>query len=624
MTFVVTQNCIRCQYQDCVEVCPVDCFHVTPLMLVIDPDECIDCTLCEPECPSEAIHSEEDLPLGQEMFLQINADYAKSFPVINEKKQAPKDADQWKNLPNKIALLGRETDDPASELRKYSELKAAASIDDATWSRVMADQDILARSILVSRDDMRAHPERMHRAVHDPDTTIRIIALQHGSALAASDYDCLVKDSVSGVRLSVIEHHLNHVGPGHVAALLQDPEEQLRIRVIRNERFIPTEHQFVAAMTHGTASEAHAMTTRLTPKIAAALLDHPLGTLRAAAYGLEALDLDMDRIEKGLCDPDLSVRRAVLNRPQFRPTLSQFQRILSEGSPALVQLAARNAAPDCLRWAMKEAETDMVAVVLAAASRISEAILTQALLDPRPAIAKAVVSHHAAGIAKLASSVGFKIRNAALRRDYLKLVGIDHLGADEVETALTDSAALVRRLVVHGRTSSLTSEQINRCVSDKSAEVREAMVKRPDFIPTPAQYRRLAKDTSETIRAVLKDRFLQTSAGIANRRAVQRQRLAAPDRKLTAILKEIKLHPTWTRRKYALRDQLNELLNRLGYVFFEERTYEYSAWNLGETSFVVLPLDKRGALRAMAGYRTHVVCLGSGDHGRRLYAAKAL
>jgi NAD-dependent dihydropyrimidine dehydrogenase PreA subunit len=65
MTFVVTENCIKCKYMDCVEVCPVDCFHEGPNFLVIDPDECIDCTLCEPECPAEAIFSEDEVPAGR-------------------------------------------------------------------------------------------------------------------------------------------------------------------------------------------------------------------------------------------------------------------------------------------------------------------------------------------------------------------------------------------------------------------------------------------------------------------------------------------------------------------------------------------------------------------------------
>jgi ferredoxin len=107
MTFVVTESCIKCKYMDCVEVCPVDCFHEGPNFLVIDPDECIDCTLCEPECPVEAIFSEEEIPKGQEEFLALNAELAKAWPVITEKKPAPADADAWKDKPDKRPLLER-------------------------------------------------------------------------------------------------------------------------------------------------------------------------------------------------------------------------------------------------------------------------------------------------------------------------------------------------------------------------------------------------------------------------------------------------------------------------------------------------------------------------------------
>ncbi len=107
MTFVVTENCIKCKYMDCVEVCPVDCFHEGPNFLVIDPDECIDCTLCEPECPAEAIYSEEDLPAGQEQFKQINAELSKKWPVITEKGEPPADADEWKGVEGKLSKLER-------------------------------------------------------------------------------------------------------------------------------------------------------------------------------------------------------------------------------------------------------------------------------------------------------------------------------------------------------------------------------------------------------------------------------------------------------------------------------------------------------------------------------------
>ena len=107
MPFIVTDSCIRCKYTDCVEVCPVDCFHEGPNMLVIDPDECIDCTLCEPECPVEAIKSEDDVPESQQDFIELNAELSKIWPVINEMKSAPEDADEWKDVKDKIKYLER-------------------------------------------------------------------------------------------------------------------------------------------------------------------------------------------------------------------------------------------------------------------------------------------------------------------------------------------------------------------------------------------------------------------------------------------------------------------------------------------------------------------------------------
>ncbi len=105
MTYVVTENCIKCKYTDCVEVCPVDCFHEGPNMLVIDPDECIDCTLCVPECPVNAIYAEDDVPADQEPFRALNAELAKKWPVLTERKPAPDDAAEWDGKPGKLQLL---------------------------------------------------------------------------------------------------------------------------------------------------------------------------------------------------------------------------------------------------------------------------------------------------------------------------------------------------------------------------------------------------------------------------------------------------------------------------------------------------------------------------------------
>jgi ferredoxin len=101
MTYVVTEGCIKCKYTDCVGVCPVDCFYEGENMLVIDPGECIDCGVCEPECPISAI--KPDTEGGQQHWLEINAEYSKLWPKITTKKPPLPDANAWENVAIKAA-----------------------------------------------------------------------------------------------------------------------------------------------------------------------------------------------------------------------------------------------------------------------------------------------------------------------------------------------------------------------------------------------------------------------------------------------------------------------------------------------------------------------------------------
>ena len=107
MTFVVTEACIRCKYTDCVSVCPVDCFHEGPNFLVIDPDECIDCAVCIPECPVTAIVPEEDVPGDQQHMIALNAELSKGWPSITRRKAGLPDADEWKDRTGKLDQLIR-------------------------------------------------------------------------------------------------------------------------------------------------------------------------------------------------------------------------------------------------------------------------------------------------------------------------------------------------------------------------------------------------------------------------------------------------------------------------------------------------------------------------------------
>lgn len=99
MTYVVTEACIKCKYTDCVEVCPVDCFYEGENMLVINPEECIDCGVCQPECPIDAI--QPDTVGGLEKWVEINAQYAKAWPNITRKKPPLDEAEAWASVSNK-------------------------------------------------------------------------------------------------------------------------------------------------------------------------------------------------------------------------------------------------------------------------------------------------------------------------------------------------------------------------------------------------------------------------------------------------------------------------------------------------------------------------------------------
>ena len=107
MAYVVTESCVNCRYTDCIDVCPVDCFRLGPNFLVIDPDECIDCAVCVPECPVNAIYAEEDVPDDQRQYIEINRELAQTWPVITKSIAALPDADAWAEKLPKTQYLDR-------------------------------------------------------------------------------------------------------------------------------------------------------------------------------------------------------------------------------------------------------------------------------------------------------------------------------------------------------------------------------------------------------------------------------------------------------------------------------------------------------------------------------------
>ena len=107
MTYVVAEGCILCKHTDCVDVCPVDCFVEGPNFLAIDPDGCIDCAVCVPECPENAIYAEDDVPEDQRQFIKINAELAQLWKPLTESKESMSDAAKWSGVVNKLQYLER-------------------------------------------------------------------------------------------------------------------------------------------------------------------------------------------------------------------------------------------------------------------------------------------------------------------------------------------------------------------------------------------------------------------------------------------------------------------------------------------------------------------------------------
>ena len=159
MAFVVTEACIKCKYTDCVEVCPVDCFYEGPNFLVIHPDECIDCGLCEPECPIEAISADDELSDDQIEFIEINAKLADVYPNISEAKAPLPEADEFKDIKDKKHFLNLDTSDAqvandigieSNEIFLYSngeleinnikiEIKDISNIDESIFRNTLID-----------------------------------------------------------------------------------------------------------------------------------------------------------------------------------------------------------------------------------------------------------------------------------------------------------------------------------------------------------------------------------------------------------------------------------------------------------------------------------------------------
>lgn len=300
MTFVITENCIKCKFTDCVDVCPVQCFHEGPDFLVIDPDECIDCTLCEPECPANAIFAEDELPEGQEQFISLNAELSKQWPVITEVKDPLADADYWNGKNGKIYYLG---------INVTEEELQCGLIDPLADARV--------RSIKLVK---KLTNFQIEAAINDSAFEVRLALLKRDTiTFSANQIERLLTDGELPVRLAIVERHDFILNELQIERCLTDLFPEVQLACLHRDDCLISGEQFKRGLESTNDNVQIAYTKhheyKLTPEqIEAGLIAS--STLVKLAY-LERPDvfLTPDQLTRGLMDPDIKLQRCIYERP---------------------------------------------------------------------------------------------------------------------------------------------------------------------------------------------------------------------------------------------------------------------------------------------------------------------
>ena len=194
MTYVITENCIKCKFTDCVDSCPVDCFHEGPDMLVIDPDECIHCDWCNGVCPSGAIYEIDDLPEGQKQFAEINETLSKQWPLIKSSiewrysldDKERKEKESWIDVPGKLRYLGiniTEEDhqtglsdnSPVIRVRSIKLIKKLSAVE---VESLLTDADVSVRLAILKRNDFTLNEKQIASGLTDLNPEVQLACLQ--------------------------------------------------------------------------------------------------------------------------------------------------------------------------------------------------------------------------------------------------------------------------------------------------------------------------------------------------------------------------------------------------------------------------------------------------------------
>jgi ferredoxin len=631
MAYVVTENCIRCKHTDCVKVCPVDCFRETPLMLVIAPDECVDCGFCEPECPVGAIRSADDVPAAQHGLIDFNARQAQRSPAITRHKEPMPGAEIWKNIPGKtlfLELVEARTAPEASARReeRYLEILEAEKLASGEVNDLLGDDDLMVRLLAASRRDFKPNRRQLLRGLSDPSELVRCaFVARGGAALTNQDVDALLGDSATSVRLELIRTHAERLSAAQVDRALCDVAEDVRLAAMRTKGFMPTEAQFFRALENGGATERRIMLSLIRPAFVPRARRHPSSDVRAVAYGFEAVPIRPTEVGAGLDDADAEVRHALARRCDFRPSPTEFAGLVSSGGLRMFSDLAGKANAACIEATLRLPDGKIVAAVVSELAEIDELQLGNLLADPRVDVSLAALKRLGRGLTGSQLALCLGSAHESLRRAALGMFATRRLRGKLLSRALRDRSSAVRSLAVGMAGASLSAKQLQAALGDRAANVRLAVASRADFLPSLGQFKQGRADASVKVRELFAARF-KVSGGKVVARSAERGRLSPPraaDR-LRKLLQEMGRIPTWTARKRLMKSELEALLQRLGYVRFKVDSRDAWFTGYGTHGEIYVPPGKRGHLRDLRGQKAHIVCLGAGRFSRTWFAAKAM
>jgi len=596
-------------------------------MMVIDPDECIDCAVCVPECPVNAIWAEEDLPSDQKSFLAINQKIAITGTAINRKKSPLPNAEAWINVPGKAILAQSSlTNFRLSEIEettnKLKNLATAEELSPNEWSIVIKDPNPLIRLAVVARPDFSYERSRLDLGLADSSDDIRRFCIEkYPFGLTNNNIETLLLDPSPAVRQALISVKAEAFTKDQIDFTLKDSESKIRQAVIQLPWFKPTDQQFFRLLEIGNLVEIKALFGKVSNKQMTLLLTHSSADIRAAAFGYLPFSLSKAQIQKGLKDTDKRVRLTVIGRDDINLSPPQFVEILGSADFEMIDIAIRKANIECIEEGLKNNDESIGARVINKSMKISTDQLNRCISDQRSLIALTALKKIDKKITKNQIKLSLKSNNPEIRRLSLNLYGVDNLTPKQFDACLSDSDETIRFLASSCNAFKLNDFQMEKALLDKALRVRLAAASREDFSPTIVQLKRGLGDRSQKVREIFSSRFSLVKGKIID---VKKQENIKPDRKLKIILNEIISLKTWTSKKYQLKDELLSTLEKLNYIQFSVDARKAWLFQFGEHTIIDVPPNKRGHLQQMRGKKAHLVCVGQGRYSTILFAAKAL